>query len=326
MSIYGELSEGNVLKGTVSGGQSLSGSADKINVIKGESAYQLAVLNGFKGTEAEWLESLHGRDGKSAYEYAKEKGYDGTEEEFAEMLANAGSGGGGGIIEETDPTVPSWAKQPQKPKYDATEITFIKPDSQSVLPSGTVDDALGEIDLFLRGVPSWSLNPTKPKYTAIEVGALPADTKIPTKTSELENDSGFITKAVSDLENYYKKSEVYSKDEIDKKGFLTDHQDISGKLDASKLPEAINSALAQAKESGEFDGEDGKSAYDYAKDGGYTGTEAELASDLSQISNKADKDYLISVFEELKTAIAGSNIDAAIAVLDKAILDLSKLS
>lgn len=32
---------------------------------------------------------------------------------------------------------------------------------------------------------------------------------------------------------------------------------ISGKLDASELPTAINAALAQAKENGEFDGADG---------------------------------------------------------------------
>ena len=55
------------------------------------------------------------------------------------------------------------------------------------------------------------------------------DVKVPTKTSELENDSGF----------------------------LTEHQDISGKLDKEKLSEAIDDALAQAKESGEFDGKDG---------------------------------------------------------------------
>ena len=55
------------------------------------------------------------------------------------------------------------------------------------------------------------------------------DVKVPTKTSQLENDSGF----------------------------LTEHQDISGKLDKEKLPEAIDDALAQAKESGEFDGKDG---------------------------------------------------------------------
>lgn len=78
-------------------------------------------------------------------------------------------------------------------------------------------------------VPEWAQKPEKPSYTAGEVGALPDDTKIPTKTSELENDSGF----------------------------LTEHQDISGKLDAEKLPEAINTALAEAKESGAFDGKDG---------------------------------------------------------------------
>lgn len=43
------------------------------------------------------------------------------------------------------------------------------------------------------------------------------------------------------------------------KGYLTQHQDISGKLDKSELPTAINIALAQAKESGAFDGEDGYS-------------------------------------------------------------------
>lgn len=38
---------------------------------------------------------------------------------------------------------------------------------------------------------------------------------VPTKTSDLTNDSGFITKAVNDLVNYYLKSETYSKTEVD---------------------------------------------------------------------------------------------------------------
>ncbi len=78
-------------------------------------------------------------------------------------------------------------------------------------------------------VPEWAQKPEKPSYTAGEVGALPADTKIPIKVSELENDSGY----------------------------LTEHQDVSGKLDADKLPEAIDTALTRAKESGAFDGKDG---------------------------------------------------------------------
>lgn len=41
-------------------------------------------------------------------------------------------------------------------------------------------------------VPDWAKQPEKPTYTAEEIGALPDNTKIPTKTSELENDSGFL--------------------------------------------------------------------------------------------------------------------------------------
>ena len=42
-------------------------------------------------------------------------------------------------------------------------------------------------------VPDWAKQPEKPSYTAEEVGALPIGTNIPSKTSDLENDSGFTT-------------------------------------------------------------------------------------------------------------------------------------
>lgn len=106
-------------------------------------------------------------------------------------------------------------------------------------------------------VPDWAKQPTKPSYTAEEVGALPISTVIPTVP---DNVSAFRNDA----------------------GYLTEHQDISGKLDASELPTAINTALAQAKASGEFDGADGKSAYQYAQEGGYTGTETAFAEKLAQ--------------------------------------------
>lgn len=41
--------------------------------------------------------------------------------------------------------------------------------------------------------PTWVNSSTKPAYTASEVGALPSDTQIPSKTSQLTNDSGFTT-------------------------------------------------------------------------------------------------------------------------------------
>lgn len=40
--------------------------------------------------------------------------------------------------------------------------------------------------------PSWVNSTTKPTYTASEVGAMPSDTTIPSKTSQLTNDSKFI--------------------------------------------------------------------------------------------------------------------------------------
>lgn len=40
---------------------------------------------------------------------------------------------------------------------------------------------------------------------------------IPTKVSDLTNDTGFITKAINDLTNYYTKNETYTKTEIDSK-------------------------------------------------------------------------------------------------------------
>ena len=59
---------------------------------------------------------------------------------------------------------------------------------------------------------------------------------------------------------------------------------LNSAISEQKINEAVNSALATAKESGEFDGKDGKngkSAYAYAQDGGFTGTEAQLSAKLA---------------------------------------------
>ena len=93
--------------------------------IKGESAYEVAVSNGFKGTEEEWLASLKGEtgangingedgaDGASAYQIALNNGFVGTEEEWlASLKGDTGSSSGGGsgasYILETSYTASSW--------------------------------------------------------------------------------------------------------------------------------------------------------------------------------------------------------------------------
>ncbi len=61
----------------------------KLELPKGDSAYQVAINNGFEGSELEWLESLKGVDGEagdSAYEVATNNGFEGSELEWLESL------------------------------------------------------------------------------------------------------------------------------------------------------------------------------------------------------------------------------------------------
>ena len=63
--------------------------------------------------------------------------------------------------------------------------------NQNYTPTNGVIDLGAETDPT---VPAWAKASTKPTYTASEVGALPSNTAIPTKISDLTNDSEFITR------------------------------------------------------------------------------------------------------------------------------------
>lgn len=188
-----------------------------------------------------------------------------------------GGGGSGGIASESDPTVPSWAKQAEKPSYTAQEVGADASGTAAAVVSGhntdsaahndlrlelqalakrinaaldsddSTLDELSEIVAYIKSnkslidaittskvnvsdiVDDLVTNAANRPLSAAQGVALKAlidAITVPTKVSELENDAEY----------------------------LTEHQDISGKLDANKLPEAVDNALAQAKESGEFDG------------------------------------------------------------------------
>lgn len=77
---------------------------------------------------------------------------------------------------------------------------------------GLADTALQSFTETDPTVPSWAKQASKPTYTASEVGALPSTTVIPSALSDLTNDM-----TVSDFTN--------------DAGYLTSHQDISGKAD-----------------------------------------------------------------------------------------------
>ncbi|WP_421877528.1 hypothetical protein [Marinoscillum sp.] len=68
----------------------------------GVSAYEIAISNGFAGTESEWLASLEGADGASAYEVAVSNGFTGTEAQWLVSLKDD--------YTETDPEFAAWDK------------------------------------------------------------------------------------------------------------------------------------------------------------------------------------------------------------------------
>lgn len=75
--------------------------------------------------------------------------------------------------------------------------------------NGVTWDTMGapiDMSLYIKSdeLAEWAKQPQKPSYTAEEVGALPESTKIPSKTSDLQNDSGFLAKSIAD-ETYQKK-------------------------------------------------------------------------------------------------------------------------
>lgn len=92
---------------------------------------------------------------------------------------------------------------------------------------------------------------------------------------------------------------------------------VNNKLDASKLPEAVNDALAQAKESGEFKGDKGDDGYtprkgvDYfdGQDGkdGENGKDGKTPVKGTDYFTEADKNELVTdVLEALPTWTGGS--------------------
>ncbi len=104
-------------------------------------------------------------------------------------LENAGF-----ITTETDPTVPSWAKQSSKPTYTAQEVGALP--ATTTIPTKVSD--LTNDSGFITGytetdptVPAWAKASTKPTYTAQEVGALPSSTTIPSDLGDLTNNAGY---------------------------------------------------------------------------------------------------------------------------------------
>lgn len=104
----------------------------------------------------------------------------------------------------------------------ATDTTYENATSgKAGLMSGTdkgnLDQAVTKLSGIANGAQVNVIETVKKNGTALTVTNKAVDISVPTKTSDISNDSGFITKAVNDLTNYYKKSETYTQTEIDNK-------------------------------------------------------------------------------------------------------------
>lgn len=208
----------------------------------GKSAYEIAVDNGFSGTETEWLESLSNKyddtqikedvntlkqdvnqiKNKIADKATLENGVlkfwkASTEESRTDTLLYSvdisSIGGTGGLdLENLTLSVSQVGNYQRLSMSDGTTTKNVD------IPITTITDeqvqnavnnymAANPIDETDPTVPDWAKNPTKPTYTASEVGALPDTTKIPSKTSDLQNDRGFLTEH-QDLSGYATKGEI----------------------------------------------------------------------------------------------------------------------
>lgn len=133
----------------------------------GESAYQLAVDNGFKGTEKEWLDYLRkgpvGADGKSAYQVWIDQGNKGSEDDFLKSLVGPrgqqGPAGNPGKNGEQGPQgIPG--KDGSTPTLKIGTITSVDPDQPA--NADLIDNKNG----------SYTLNLTLPRGAKGETGGV----------------------------------------------------------------------------------------------------------------------------------------------------------
>ena len=97
---------------------------------------------------------------------------------------------------ETDPTVPAWAKEANKPVYNYSEIVNT-PEIPTVPTnvSAFTNDA-GYLTNYTETdptVPAWAKEATKPAYDYSEIANTPTIPAVPTNVSAFTNDAGYIT-------------------------------------------------------------------------------------------------------------------------------------
>lgn len=225
------------VKGSANSYIELRGKLSIPEAIQGKSAYEIALLNGFEGTEAEWLDSLTQETADKAEAIIKE-----TKE---------------AALNEVEAKGESVAAAINSEKNSAMEALETK-------EMEALDSISGEKSAALMD---------------ISAGADSALAVINAKVTQAANNATAAQTAATNA----KTSENTAKTEANR---ATEA--------ANNAESNVQNAIKEAKESGEFDGADGKSAYAFAQDGGYAGTESEFAKSLAGIPNWDEEDAYIA--------------------------------
>lgn len=183
-----------------------------ITITDVEGSNTITLKNGTNG-----LDGTNGQDGKSAYEIAVEQGFVGTETEWLESLK--GQDGQDGIVMDA----PSDGKVYGRMNANWVEVTGSG--------GGDIADAPADSKAYARKDNTWVETVEAVNvYTKTEANEafLPKTTTIPTKTSELTNDSGFITEipaeyiTQAEMQEYAQpKGEYVTTEELNKKADQT---------------------------------------------------------------------------------------------------------
>ena len=95
-------------------------------------------------------------------------------------------------------------------------------------------------------VPTGPFNPSTKKYVDDSVGGI----HVPTKTSQLQNDSNFVIKTTNELTNYYTKNNTYTKNEVD--ALVAGGSGTSDYSDLTNKPKINNVELSGNKSSSDL--------------------------------------------------------------------------
>jgi hypothetical protein len=172
------------------------------------------------------------------------------------------------LTEETDPSVPAWAKAETKPTYDYSEIQNTP--NIPTIPN-TVSSFENDANYLTSEsdptVPTWAKAETKPTYDYSEIQNTPNIPTIPNTVSSFENDANYLTSEADPTVPTWAKAETKP---------VYDYSEIANTPEIPTIPTAVS---AFENDANYLTSETDPSVYAWAK------AENKPAYDYSEITN-----------------------------------------